>query len=258
MDHTHLLLCTWQCHIFPRRTQRNFTLNLIFPRYSFGKSQTFATFAHPDSSMFWPVIRDVTTTQICLSNFIFLLQVELIKSIGNPDALWLIDVVVVWHICFRKWESDKFNIWPWIKSWQSLGLWIFFCNKMKGRLCSLNPKLQQRLFLYAEAEIIEEPWWVTRTITVWLFIVLVLLCCCSGSLESHRGIFNLGQTKHQCVSAELQTFEGLFLPLEHYQPWRHCAQWPLVWPTVRLPQITQNKFHCKFQEIHNTIYIKAT
>lgn len=31
-----------------------------------------------------------------------------------------------------------------------------------------------------------------------------------GPLESHRGIFNPGQTKHQCVSAELRMFERLF------------------------------------------------
>lgn len=71
------------------------------------------------------------------------------------------------------------------------------------------------IFICRSRDIIEEPWWI-RIITVWLFIVLVLLCCCSGSLESHHGIFNLGQTKHQCVSAELQTFEGFFFSFFHW------------------------------------------
>lgn len=97
-------------------------------------------------------------------------------------------------------------------------------------------------------------WWVFR-ITVWLYHVSFL----PGPLESHRGIFNPRQTKHQCVSAELRMFERLFFffffPLERYQLWRHRAQWPLVWPTVRWPQITQ--VHCKFQEIHSNVTSSA-
>lgn len=130
---------------------------------------------------------------------------KFIKSVGNPDTLWWIHVIIVWHISFGKWESDKFNLWPWIKLWQSVCLRIFFCHQ----ILFPEPKASAEIILICRSrDSIEEPWWIIRIITVWLFIVLVLLCCCSGSLESHHGIFNLGQTKHQCVSAELQTFEG--------------------------------------------------
>lgn len=47
-------------------------------------SLAFATFPHSDFSIFWPIIRDITATQI----FIFyLLQVELIQSIGKK-GIW--------------------------------------------------------------------------------------------------------------------------------------------------------------------------
>lgn len=64
LEHTHLLFRTWQCHIYSWEDAEEFHTYLISSRYSFGKSpSTFATFPHPDSSMFWPIIRDTTITQ---------------------------------------------------------------------------------------------------------------------------------------------------------------------------------------------------
>lgn len=59
------------------------------------------------------------------------------------------------------------------------------------------------------------PWWILW-ITVWLFIVLFLLCCRPGSLESHRGIFNPGQTKASVCFCRAENVWRAFFPLEHY------------------------------------------